>query len=210
MTIPAGPEGLTAEWLTQALRSGGALRRAAVVSFEASPVFGQGLFGQLARLRLEYDAEEAGAPRSLIAKLSSATPEMRQRTNTILAYQREVRFYQRLADRTPLRTPACYYGDVDPETGLHVLLLEDLAPACSGSATAGCSSAQAELAVRQIARLHAAWWGGPELEEIDWLIDIDPDPALLSAAHDRWWPEFLKRAGHVLPEPLEEIGERLR
>ncbi|MEN8184779.1 MAG: phosphotransferase, partial [Myxococcota bacterium] len=45
---------------------------------------------------------------------------------------------------------------------------------------------------------------------IDWLIDIDPDPARLSAAHDRWWPEFLKRAGHVLPEPLEEIGERLR
>jgi aminoglycoside/choline kinase family phosphotransferase len=134
---------------------------------------------------------------------------MRQRIPTRLAYQREVRFYQRLADRTRLPTPCCYYADVDPETGLHVLLLEDLAPARSVSAVAGCSSEQAERAVCEIAHFHAAWWEEPELEEMAWLIDVDPDPAALSAAHDRWWPDFLAQADHILPVPVREIGERL-
>jgi len=142
-------------------------------------------------------------------KLSSASAQMRQRIPTRLAYQREVRFYQRLADRTSLPTPHCYYADVEPETGLHVLLLEDLAPARSGSAVAGCSHERAELAVCEIAHFHAAWWEKPELDEMDWLIDIEPDPTALCAAHDGWWPDFLEQTDHILPGPVREIGERL-
>ena len=41
----------------------------------------------------------------MIAKLSATSTEMRQRPNTIAAYEREVRFYQRLADQTSLPTP---------------------------------------------------------------------------------------------------------
>ena len=210
MKIPASPEDLDAAWLTAALRQGGALQKAAVASFEIRPLAdGEGFMGQLLRVRPVYDREEPDAPASLVVKLSSQTPEMRQRVATRLAYQREVRFYQRLADQASLPTPRCYYAEVDGETGLHVLLLEDLAPGRSGSTVAGCSSEQAELAVHEIAHFHAAWWETPELERLDWLIDPDFDPVALREAHDRWWPDFLDQAGHRLPDPARAIGARL-
>jgi aminoglycoside/choline kinase family phosphotransferase len=210
MNIPAGPEELTAGWLTTALRQGGAIHKAAVASFQAGPLAeNRGFFGQIARLHLDYDRGEAGAPRSLIAKFASAIPEMRNRA--IDSYEREVRFYQQLAHQTNLRTPTCYYGDINTETGVHILLLEDLAPARSGSRVAGCSREQAELAVHQIARFHAAWWEKPQLGEISWLPDtnVDLDPGALKEQYDRWWPQFLERANHRLPDPLKDIGERL-
>ena len=140
MRIPAGPEDLTTDWLTAALREGGRIDKAAVASFKAGPLAeGKGFFGQIARLSLDYDLDEADSPQSLIAKFSSATLKMRKRTNTIAAYEREVRFYQRLAHQTSLPTPTCYYSDINTETGIHILLLEDLAPARSGSRVAGCS-----------------------------------------------------------------------
>ena len=210
MRIPAGPEDLTTDWLTSALREGGTVDKAAVASFKAGPLaHGKGYFGQIARLSLDYDPDEDGAPQSMIAKSSSATPKMRQRTNTIAAYEREVRFYQRLARQTSLPTPTCYYSDVNTETGMHILLLEDLAPARSGSRVAGCSLDQAEIAVSHIANFHATWWEKPQLEEISWLTDVDFDPVALSDAHDRWWPDFLRQAEHRLPDPIKEIGERL-
>lgn len=205
MRIPSGPDDLTNDWLTGALREGNPIDKAAVVSFKTRPV-SEGAYGQIARLSLDYEPDEPGAPRSLIAKFSSATPEMRTRPNTVAAYEREVRFYQRLADRTSLPTPTCYYGDVDTETGMHVLLLEDLG---TGPRVTDCSPDQARTAVSHIAGFHAAWWEKPQLEGLTWLADVDFDPVELHAAHDRWWPEFLTKAGHRLPGPLRETGKRL-
>jgi hypothetical protein len=210
LKIPAEAEDLDARWLTAVLRQSGALQRAAVVSFEVGPVAGaEGFMGELRRLRPTYDLAEPDAPPSLVVKLSSKKREMRQRVPTRLAYQREVRFYQHLADRTSLPTARCYYADVDVESGLHVLLLEDLAPGRAGSTVEGCSSEQAELVVLEIARFHAAWWEAPELEGLDWLVDPDVDSVALREAHDRWWPDFLDQARHQLPDPAREIGARL-
>ena len=210
MKIPAGPEDLSADWLTSALREGGTINKAAVASFEAGPLAeGRGFFAQIARLGLDYDLDEAGAPQSLIAKFSSAALKMRMRPNTIAAYEREVRFYQRLAHQTSLPTPTCYYSDINTETGMHILLLEDLGPAGSGSKVAGCSLEQAKLAIHQIANFHATWWEKPQFEEISWLTDVDFDPVVVRDAHNRWWPDFLRQAEHRLPDPIKEIGERL-
>src|SRR5690606_3968059 len=104
---------------------------------------------------------------SLIAKFSSANPAMRQQA--LRSYAREVCFYQQLAGQTPLPTPTCYYADIDLESGLHVLLLEDLAPARSGSRIDGCTLEQARIAVQQIANFHAIWWDSPQLDELHWL-----------------------------------------
>ena len=159
MEIPSGPDAITAGWLTSVLREGGAIDRANVVSVSAEPIAdARGLTSQMNRLSVNYDLKEADAPRSIIAKFSSPTPEMRNRPDTIFAYEREVRFYQQIAHKTTLPTPTFYYGDIDTETGIHVLLLGDLAPAVSGSRVAGCSPEKAELAVRHIARFHAEWW----------------------------------------------------
>ena len=61
MRIPAGPEDLTTSWLTAALREGGMIERAAIDSFSvAAPSEGQGYFGQVARVTLNYDQQELG------------------------------------------------------------------------------------------------------------------------------------------------------
>ncbi len=74
------------------------------------------------------------------------------RKRAVPAYVREVRFYQQVAGRTSLPVPACYFAGIDAETGLHLLLLEDMAPARSGARVQGCTPAQAELAIRAISR----------------------------------------------------------
>ena len=53
MEIPAGPEALTPEWLTQAVRARGAIQDASVTAFEVKPM-DQGGLGQIARLSLAY------------------------------------------------------------------------------------------------------------------------------------------------------------
>jgi hypothetical protein len=214
MKIPAGPEELTPEWLTSALRQGGKGKNATVASFKAVPLAGNmGFYGQLVRLSLQYAGDEnkdkTDAPRSLIAKFSSATPEMRKRS--VDSYAREVGFYKQLAHQIELSTALCYYSDIDLETGLHVLLLQDLAPAASGSRIRGASPEQAKLAIDEIAKLHATWWGRTESDELSWLNDgdVNPDPQALRQQYEQWWPLFYQQAQERLPASIKQMGERL-
>src|SRR3990172_316211 len=133
LKIPRGPEELTAEWLTSALRETGAIGNAAVKSFDTKTLAeGVGFVGQLERVSLDYDLTEAGAPASLIAKFPGATEENREVGYAFRLYEREGRFYQETAREVELRTPRCYYSAMDVETGRYALLLEDLAPARVG------------------------------------------------------------------------------
>lgn len=209
LSIPAGPAELTADWLTQALAAGGAIDRARVRGIAvAAPVGAAGLYGQTVRVVLRYDREEAGYPLSLIAKLSSAAPQMR--AAAITAYAKEVHFYREMAPYTSLPTPACYYADIDPASHLHVILLEDMSPAASGSRLTGCTQQQARLAVGHIADFHAAWWEHPRLAEMTWLPDPDfgQNPSAQQAVYAGWWPRFLENIGDTrLPDPVRAIGE---
>lgn len=209
LSIPTSPADLTPDWLTAALTAGNAIEKSAVTAFTVETPGGDGgLYGQTVRVRLVYNQPEVGAPRALFAKFSAATPAMRARA--ISAYAKEVRFYQELALRSGLTVPACYYAAIDPASHLHVLLLEDMAPAVSGSRRAGCTPDQATLVVRHIAAFHAAWWEHPALSALDWLPDPDfgSDPAASQSQYESWWPRFLENLGDVpLPDPIREMGE---
>ncbi|MEZ4520770.1 MAG: phosphotransferase [Thermomicrobiales bacterium] len=211
LNIPGTETGLTPEWLTSALRASSTIGHETVVAaVETEPVGNDmGFFSQLSRLRLDYEGPQNGAPLKMIAKLSAASPELRQRPNTVGRYESEVRFYQHLAGQTTLPVPACYYADIEIESGYHVLLLEDLAPAQPGSKHAGATAEQAELAVTSIAAFHAIWWESPRMAELEWLVDPSFDHDELVEAHAGWWPEFLRKAGHQLPDEMIALGERL-
>jgi aminoglycoside/choline kinase family phosphotransferase len=209
--IPSGPQDLTPEWLTQALRSGGAIERAAVSSFEVKVIGeGAGFLGQLAQVRLTYDRPEEGAPQSLIAKLPAAAPENKEVAQFFRFYEREVRFYDEIAHSVELRTPRLYFSHFDAGTGDFALLIEDLAPACVGDQLSGCTTHQVELAVRELARFHAAWWEHPKLQDLDWLPSI----------HDQWyveavaggyaqaWGPFNDYFGDRLAPAMRDLGER--
>ena len=78
MKIPAGPEAMTGEWLTDVLRATDAIDRASVRSLHTQVLGGtKGAISQVAHLRIEYDVEEAGAPHSMIAKFAATDPERR-------------------------------------------------------------------------------------------------------------------------------------
>jgi hypothetical protein len=116
MEIPTGPQALTTEWLTDALRERSTISQANVNSFEIEALGDkQGITGQLARLILSYDNHEEDAPQSLIAKFPATDAAAR---NTFRGhYIREVRFYEELASKAKLRTPRCYYNALDVQTG---------------------------------------------------------------------------------------------
>src|SRR5690348_6624363 len=70
---PTSPAELTNEWLTQQLRTDGAITDSKVVGFRLSPVGeGIGMLGVLTKAELDYDQAEPGAPASVVAKF--ATP----------------------------------------------------------------------------------------------------------------------------------------
>ena len=212
MEIPVAPDGLTAEWLTDALRTSGALTHARVTALETQ-LLGhvKGTTGQLATLRLTYDRDEVHAPRSLIAKFSAPDPQARALIHGMGFYEREVRFYQQLAGQSRLSTPHCYFSAFDPVEGITLLLLENLEQARNGNWIAGCSVAEAELAVRALAIFHAVWWQHPQLEEKRWLelrslVSVEQAPGIFQQA----WQPFLGKIGTLASAEILQVGEWLR
>lgn len=208
--IPTGMEEVTPEWLTRALRDTGVIYKASVSSLEIELIVGRGVTGQVARVVPRYDISEKGAPGSMIVKLPSADDTFRAVVDRMGLYEREIRFYEELAGQIELRTPQRYYSAMDTRAGEYVLLIEDMAPARAGDNVAGCSIEDAELAIRNLAELHAAWWEHPRLDGLDWLPEFYVEPEQAQSRFEEAWGPFLTRFRNMLPALVAEVGERLR
>jgi hypothetical protein len=202
--FPTTVDAITPQWLSGVLG-------AEVSGFEARPVgAGVGFLGIVCRLNLAYDGDAPGAPKSLIAKLPSSDPGARMITTTFRHYEKEVRYYEQMASKNCLPTPAAYFHAFDAETGDFALLLQDLAPARNGDQVAGLSVADAKLAVVALARMQAQWWDKPALHAYDWLPAFN-DPAMLGleSVFTQCWAPYRDFLGERLPAELVPIGERL-
>src|SRR3972149_9179412 len=209
--LPAGPQELTADWLTSALRETGTISSSAVTGFDHEIIGeGVGVLGQLARFNLTYDSPEAGAPKSLIGKFPAAVQDNRDLANLFRFYEREVRFYARLAEEVELRTPKRYYSHFDEDTNDFVLLIEDMAPARVGDQVAGCPPEEATTVLRNMARFHATWWEHPRLSSLDW-IPYGNHPIHQSAeqAYQAPGEPFLQNFGQPLQSKLLRPAGRL-
>ena len=210
LKIPSSVEHVTSQWLTAALRSTGVINSSAVTSFDYEHIgAGQGFTGQVVRLALTYDSQELAAPQSMIAKFPATDATVRAALNKDGIYEREVRFYGEIAPELKLSTPQCFYRATDREAGDHVLLLEDLAPARVGDGVAGCSDEDAGLAVREIARFHAALRENPRLVTLEWMLNFHRDADIKQELYRQRWPIFLEKLGRLLSPTLLEIGQRL-
>jgi hypothetical protein len=210
LPIPKTIDAITPEWLTEAIAQSGA-RSAIVSSFDTEEIAaGVGFNGKLARLSLHYEGANEDAPASLVVKLPTPDPGGRGISTMFRFYEREVRFYEEIAGRVPVRVPHVYYGTFDPPSGDFVLLMEDLAPARLGDPLAGCSLEEAQSAVCAVAKLHAAWWQRAELGAFSWMPNIN-DPVHHSAepTYQQCWPGYLAFAGDRLSPEIRQIGERL-
>lgn len=202
--IPTGMDDLTADWLTAAV--GPAFGGATVTSVERRQI-GTGQIADSVRLALAWDPPDAG-PASLVAKVTSASETSRQAAMGTRTYEVEVGFYSELADRLPVRRPACYWTGFDPAAAAYGIVLEDLAPAEQGDQMRGCSVDEAALAIDELALLHGPLWGHPEqLDGYTWLNrgSGTTSPGIGSFL-EALLPGFLERyADRLTPEVLELI-----
>ena len=141
---------LTPEWLADALQL-------PVVGAELKSV-GTGQIGDCERVTLTY-AEPCDGPATVVAKIPSQDPTSRNAGVALGTYRKESRFYLDLRNAVTIAAPQCHYVDFDDETCEFVLLLEDAAPAEQGDQLAGCTVDQAELAVLELPKMHAPFWG---------------------------------------------------
>ena len=171
MTSKAAPFSvgdLTTAWVDASLHASGALPAAShVASVSAKPVGERGgVNGDAFHLALTYEGEPG--PVRLVAKFG--TPGVRGVAVFQGWYEREVRFYEQFATRTPLRTPQAH-AVVLGGPGECVLLLEHLDPLVQGDQERSCTPDQALAVARAIGAHHATWWNSPEIEVAEWLPD---------------------------------------
>lgn len=170
---PGNAAAVKADWLDGVLRRNGVLSGAAVTRVEAKTLgLGIGLMAEVSRLTLGYDTPQEGAPASLIAKFPTADPTNLGVARLLHFYPREVAFYSKLAQYSPIRTPRLLHAELDPADHSFTLLLEDLGGATPGDQVAGLTPAQAEAAIVALGRLHGAWWGKVDAGGMEALFDF--------------------------------------
>ncbi len=150
-----GPDDITADWLTTALRASTPDAHVRAVTVEQ---IGTGQTG--ASFRLHLDADDL-LPPTLVAKTAAGDRAQRERVGP--GYRSEVGFYTVFRDRVQIRTPRCWHAEISDDNCSFVLLLDDLAPARPGVQADGCSVEQATDAVRNLAGLHAPLWNDSTL-----------------------------------------------
>ncbi len=207
--IIARPQDMTAAWLTEVLTQSGHLSGAAVSSFEHK-IIGTGKMGDNARYTLQYDGERGTAPDSLIIKFPAEDETARAMAGAQGAYYNEVMFYRHLADRTSMRTPAIYANEITEDRMLFVTAMEDMAPAEPGSQLVGESLEHARVALREAAKLAAAFYGDEAVGELDFVMSQvrDDGGAFGQALLQQYWPGFLERFGHSISAEGQALGNR--
>ena len=199
---------LTPAWLTDALQASGHLDEGAVTEITFTPV-GTGQMSDSIRLGLQYDRDVA-APSTLVAKLPSADSGTRDTGKSLRSYEIEVRFYQELAPRLPIRTPLVFHADIEVESAAFVLVLEDLAPARQGDQLAGCTAELAKVAVDELVKLHAPFWGDPVLNSFEWLNrDFEARRQFMLTLLPFLWEGFRDRYGADLGPDVHRAGAAL-
>lgn len=170
MHVIRHPQEITENWLTQALRSTGAIDSA--VSRVEPQVIGKGvgLMAQLARLTIAYEEPES-APTSMIAKFAAAN-ENKAVAQVLDFYNRETNFYNRIGSQCPMRVPDSYFGLVDQSSYDFILLMEDLGDVSPNDQITGASEEEAYSAIEAVARMHVKWWGGVRTPDCAWMYDV--------------------------------------
>jgi hypothetical protein len=169
---------VTADWLTGVMRESGASPGDASVARIDGAAIGTGQMSQSYRFLLTWDDRTPRGPASVVVKLAASDETSRSTGVGLGIYEREIRFYREVAPRVGGPVARCHFAAYDADDGWFTLVLEDAAPARQGDQIAGCSVAEARLAMRELARLHAPVWDDEQLDAAEWL----NQPPVLDAA----------------------------
>ncbi len=186
-TLVRTPEDITDDWLAEVLERPG-LEVAGVAAI------GTGQMSQSHRVTFA----DGG---SVVVKLAAEDPTSRATGVGMGAYAREVAFYRELAGRIQHGLPGCHLAEYDEAEGWFTLVLEDIEAGVQGDQIAGCTVAEAQLAMRALARVHAPVLGNLHVGTAPWLNQESP---LNQALVGMLLPGFLERyEGRIAPEHVE-------
>jgi hypothetical protein len=116
---------VTPELLTEILRGRQLLREARVTGVDTEIIgAGEGFLGTIARFKLTYDQPEDGAPASMVGKFPISSDQNRGMAQMGNMYEKEVRFYNELADRVPVKKPMLYHAVADPGPNVNLDTVE--------------------------------------------------------------------------------------
>lgn len=199
-TIPTKIDDITPEWLATATGL-------PITGISATEIgAGLGVIGAVYRITC---TGSDGCPSSLVVKLPGLD-EAAVFTGSILRmYIREVRFYDQMASKVPVRVPAALYTALDEETSAFVVVMEDMGALRVIDQVAGMSITDAERAVDKLAEWHATFWGeGERLADEGVTVSLaDPIyPAILPVVFAEGWEKVTKEIG--VPANIERVGER--
>lgn len=206
MSIPSSDD-VSAAWLTARLREAG---HDVTVASVAQQQIGTGQIGKCIRYSLEYDGDRGAAPSSLVGKFASDDETSRQAGILFRNYLKEVMFYRELQQRVTIRTPSCYYAEIEGEGPVFALILDDMHPARQGDQIAGCSPAVARAAVLELSGLHAPLWNDASILGVDWIGEPQPESIRENAErYETLLPGFLERFGTDLTDEQIDILRKL-
>lgn len=147
-----------ARWLTVVLAADGVGVGNEVVEIVASSI-GTGQVGENVRYELTWREADADLPASVVGKFPTSDPEGRAKAAAVGTYAREAGFYRDIVSDVSIRTPHVHHFGWEPATNDFAIVMEDITPSRAGDQLAGCTVADAELAIDAVVGLHAPTWG---------------------------------------------------
>ncbi len=182
---------------------------ARITDFKVEPV-GEtaGFLGDIGRIRLTWDPSDAG-PDSVIAKFPTLRASNLETGKGLLAYEREMRFYQHFSTDCPLKPPKFYGGSDVTGEGDYLLLMEDLQPFRFVSQLDVLAAEDARACIDGLASMHAHYWEQPELDRVESLYQFSDWAEIYTPIIASGWPLFQKDFGPLIPHemfPMYEPG----
>ncbi|MEM8498601.1 MAG: phosphotransferase [Pseudomonadota bacterium] len=205
--FPTRPEQLSPEYLTECLQNVGILADECVSAIEYQ-LIGTGKMGDNARITLSYDRHLLGAPATVIAKFPAEDEHARAMAGAQGAYYNEVMFYRDLAPETSIRTPTIFTSELSEDGTDFLLLMEDMAPAEPGSQLVGESLEHCQMAIKEAAKLAAAFYGHDALSSKGDRVSSarEDGGAFGQELMIQYWPVFLERFAAGLNQQQINFG----
>eukprot|EP00731_Ephydatia_muelleri_P017128 Em0010g226a len=173
--------------------------------------FGTGQGGSCYRFTI---STADGSCHSVIAKCPSLDQKNFQMARALHFYDKEVSFYRFLAPELPIRTPKCYFAQINTDDNF-LLLLEDLSPSADIDQFTGISLEVAQNGLKELANLHGPTFMKSELLQSSWLHlqsqeEKRQSSAMLSAVFDTFLNGIGKQMNEATLKIVSGVKERLQ
>lgn len=147
--IPATIDEVTPAWLAEVTGLD--------VTSVTTEIIGVGIGVSSAVYRLRLSG--AAVPETLVLKLSALDEAAVFTCSMLRMYEREVKFFDELVDRSPINVPRGFGGAVSDDGASYFLLMEDMGGHRVIDQIEGMDISDAERALDELARWHGEFWG---------------------------------------------------